>query len=203
MITPRVCRAFVLLGLLGLLAACASPKPERFHSLLPAQRTAASQGAANPIYIDVTPVRVPAQVDHAQWVVRQADDSLLLLEQERWAASLADELRAALVDGLVARWSALDVRSIALLAPTIWGVRVDVQRFESVPGREARLEAAWSLSSSERGGATLVCRNALIEGVDQPGVPALAAAHRRAVARLADEIGRRLQQLRSGQVPAC
>ncbi|HEX6706862.1 MAG TPA: PqiC family protein [Albitalea sp.] len=191
-----------MLMLLGLVAACSTPKPERFHSLLPAERPA-SRTVADPIYVDVAPVKVPAQVDHAQWVLRQPDDSLLLLEQERWAAPLADELRAALVDGLIARWSTIDVRGVALPAPAVWRVSVDVQRFESVSGREARLEAAWSVSAAQRGTTALVCRSTLVEPVGEPGVPALAAAHRRTAARLADEIGRRLQALRSGQPGTC
>ena len=60
------------------LAACSSSKlPERFHTLLPAEHAASAAPSAPPLYIDVLPVSVPAQVDHAQWVVRQPDDSLL------------------------------------------------------------------------------------------------------------------------------
>jgi len=199
----RIERAAVAAGLAAMLAACSGTRmPERFHSLLGAER-APPAARATPVYVDVAPVRVPAQVDRAQWAVRQADDSLLLLEQDRWASPLAEELRGAIVEGLSARWSALDVGGVALPAPAVWRVRVDVQRFESLPGREARLDAAWSLSSSQRGGATLVCRHVLAEGTAEAGVAALAAAHRRAVARLVDEIGRRLQAMHAGQPANC
>jgi uncharacterized lipoprotein YmbA len=184
-------------------SGCSTPRlPERFHTLLPSERSAAAP-AANPLYVDVAAVSVPAQVYHAQWVVRQADDSLLMLEQDRWAAPLRDELRAAIVDRLTARWAAVDVRGLAQPAPATWRVRVDVQRFESVPGNGVRLEASWSLASSQRGASTVVCRSALSEAVVEASVPALAAAHRRAVARLADEIGQRLQASHAGQQPSC
>lgn len=189
----------------ALLAGCAGDKlPERFHTLLPAQRVptaAATQGA--PLHVDVLPVGVPAQVDHAQFVVRQPDDSLLLLEQDRWAAPLQDELRAAIVERLGTHWGAVDVRGVALPLPSIWRVRVDVQRFESIPGREARLESAWSVSSTQRGGATLVCRSAIAESAPAGGIAELAAAHRRAAARLADEIGQRLKAMQAGEAPRC
>jgi len=151
----------------------------------------------------VLPVSVPAQVDHAQWVVRQPDDSLLMLEQDRWAAPLPDELRGAIVDRLGTQWGAVDVRSVALPATPAWRLRVDVQRFESIPGREARIEGTWSLSSSpsssssQRSATPLVCRSALREAVNGSDVAALAAAHRRAVVRLADEIGQRLKALQT------
>ena len=186
-------------------AGCSTSQlPERFHTLLPSEASASSPApATNPVYVDVVPVNVPAQVDHAQWVVRQADDSLLLLEQDRWAAPLRDELRSAIVERLTSRWSALDVRSVAVPAPAVWRVRIDVQRFESIPGREARLEATWSLSSSQHGAPTLVCRSAFTESAAQAGVPALAAAHRRAAVRLADEIGTRLERLQAGEAAGC
>jgi len=190
----------------SLLAACSTPRhAERFHTLLSAERAAdASAPAAQPIYIDVLPVAVPAQVDRPEWVVRQPDDSLLLLEQDRWAAPLQDELRSAIVERLTAHGGAVDVRGVALPSPAVWRVRVDVQRFESLPGREARIESAWSISASRREAAgPLVCRSSLHEPVSGDGMPALDAAHRRAVVKLADTIGAKLQALARGESVGC
>jgi len=199
--------AFVVASCLAGCGILGKTVPERFHTLLPEAGAAAAAPAPAPVHIDVLPVAVPAQVDHAQWVVRQPDGSLLMLEQDRWAASLPDELRGALVDGLAARWGGVDVRSVGAPATAVWRVRVDVQRFESVPGREARLEAAWSVSlppsSAVREGRSLVCRDAFAEPVGQPSVDALAAGHRRNVARLVDAIGQRLQGMAAGGSAGC
>ena len=184
----------------ALLAACSTSKlTERFHTLVPAdaarvpvQAASAPAATASPLYVDVLPVSIPPQVDHAQWAVRQPDESLLLLEQDRWAAPLQDELRGAIVARLTSRWGAVDVRSVAPPQASVWRVRVDVQRFESVPGREARIEAAWSVLSTQRGATALVCRSVMQEPVAQASIAALADAHRRAVTRLADEIGQRI-----------
>jgi len=195
-------KRIVLAAVLGaLLAACSTSKlPERFHTLVPAdpgqapaQTASAPSGAAATVYVDVLPVSIPPQVDHAQWAVRLPDDSLLLLEQDRWAAPLQDELRGAIVARLTSQWGAVDVRGVAPPQASVWRVRVDVQRFESVPGREARIEAAWSVLSTQHGATALVCRTVLQESAPQAGIAALAQAHRRAVTRLADEIGRHLQ----------
>ena len=80
-----------------------------------------------------------------------------------------------------------------------------MQRFESIPGKEARIESTWSLSQSsvKPGGVTLVCRSVLREEAGSGGVAALAAAHRKAVVRLADEIGQRLKSLQAGAQAAC
>jgi hypothetical protein len=204
----RWSRAAAGLAAAALLGACSGTKlPDRFHTLLDRDHEGVPPAvAARPFYVDLLPVQVPPQVDHAQWVLRQPDDSLLMLEQDRWAAPLADELRGALVDRLAARWGAIDVRGVAMPVTAAWRVRVDVQRFESISGREARIEGTWSLAlaaSRERGATTLVCRSAITESVTAPGVAPLAAAHRRAAARLADEIGQRLQALEAGGGASC
>jgi len=190
--------------IVALLAACAASKPERFHSLL-ASDTPARQVAPgmSPFVVDVLPVSVPPQVDQPQWLVRAPDDSLQMLEQERWAAPLRDEIRSAVAERLIARWGAVDLRSLAQPAGAVWRVRVDVQRFESMPGREARLESWWSVSSSQRGATALMCRSLVRESVAEAGAPALAAADRGAVARLADESGERVQGMQRGEKVEC
>ena len=189
-----------------LLAGCSAPPATRWHSLL--NGTAPSLPAARAaLLIDLAPVTVPAAVDQPQWLVRTNDDSLRLLEQERWASSPRDELRAALAERLAQGFGAVDVRTQApAAAPApVWRVRVEVQRFESIPGREAWLASAWSVAApgaSARQGSTLSCQSSLHEAA--PGdLAALAQAHRRAVLRLADQIGVRLSALSRGQGAAC
>jgi len=48
-----------------------------------------------------------------------------------------------------------------------------------------------------------VCRTGMSDAVTGPGVAALAAAHRRNVARLADEVGQRLKALAAGEAVRC
>jgi uncharacterized lipoprotein YmbA len=187
----------------SLLAACSAPKPERFHSLLASELAApAAPAGGQTIVVDVLPVSVPPLVDQPQWVVRAADDTLQVLEQERWAAPLREELRSALVERLVARWAAVNAQTLPQPAASVWRVRLDLQRFESLPGREARIEGTWSLLPP-RNASALVCRSTLRESVGDGGAPALAAAHRQLVARLADEIGQRLQALQRGETLSC
>lgn len=191
------------------IAGCSTPAPERFHSLIgsdSAATEAARSTAAGPsgaIHVDVISVSMPAQVNHAQWVVRQADDTLLMLEQERWAAPLGEELRGAIAWRLAGRWGVVDVHAVAAPPAPVWRLRVDVQRFESVPGREARIDSTWSLSPPSPPTSALVCRTSVRESVNETGAPALAAAHRRAVARLADRIGERLRAVQAGEKAIC
>jgi uncharacterized lipoprotein YmbA len=77
-----------------------------------------------------------------------------------------------------------------------------VRRFESVPGREARIEGSWLLSGSDGRRPGLRCDWRFTEAA-AAGMPALAAADRRAVGRLAGALGGSLESLRRGETASC
>ena len=180
----------------ALAAGCTSAPPTRFHTLLDAPAAPAAPAGA-PLAWELLPVTVPAQVDQPQLVVRAGDGTLALLESERWIAPLADEYRAALAERLTR----------ALGPPggpggtggKAWRIRVDVQRFDSLPAAYVREEATWSVAA---GSATLTCHGSLQERVEA-GFPALAAGHRKAIERLGDAIAATLRELDAGRTPAC
>ncbi len=181
-------------------AGCASPPQTRLHTLMPAQsvaRAAVASGISLPIVLE--PIRIPAQVDQPQWLVRMPDESLAILEQERWAAPLQDELRQALLEELGGRFGT--VEAVAGTASP-WRIRLDLRRFESLPGREARIEGSWLLSSSDARGPGMRCDWRFTEAA-AGGMPALAAAHRLAVVRLADALGESLRKLSRGEAATC
>lgn len=183
-------------------AGCSSTPAPRFHSLLAAQMQPARVEAVNsvPLPLDLAPVSVPAAVDQQQWVVRLPDDSLRILEQEQWVSPLRDELRAALFERLARRYGAIDVRSAPAADPL--RLKVDVRRFESIAHREVWLDAVWTAQAATPGTPPLVCRSSVREPVSGD-LSALAAAHRRAAERLADEIGPRLLALYNGAGVRC
>lgn len=187
--------------LLALLAGCGSVQPPRYHTLMPAPASTARPPApAGSLAWEVLPVAVPAGVDQAQWVVRTVDGSLAVLEQERWIAPLGEEIRAAVADRLMQ-----DVGAPAVSAEPRkrWRIRIDVHRFDSAPGREARLEATWTLSSDADAAAALRCRGEFVQTLAASGYLALAQAHQQAVTTLADAIGSELKALNAGQTASC
>lgn len=180
-----------------LLAGCAAAPPTRFHTLLDEPVASAAPRTAQPPAWELLPVSVPAQVDQPQLVVRAADGTLALLERERWIAPLADEIHAALTERLA---QAFGPAATAGARPA-WRIRVEVKRFDSAPGRYARLDVAWTLlrAGGDAGPATLSCRGSFEQAVG-PGFPALAAGHRQAVGKLADAI---TAALAAGQPASC
>jgi len=176
------------IAVVTLLGGCTAVPTTRFHTLLPAAGSAGPQVApAGPLAWEVLPVNIPAQVDQPQWVVRAADGSLAVLEQERWIAPLADELQGAL--------SAQLQRASGLPPPTAlpdgrpWRVAVEVLRWDARLGHFSRIEARWQV-----GAGSAVLRHCAVT-LEQPalgGLEALAAAHRAVVARLGDAIAQSL-----------
>jgi uncharacterized protein len=189
-----------LLAVLALVAGCASAPATHYHSLLSTGEATPRDASLPPLPVELAPVRVPAAVDQPQWVVRLGDDTLRMLEGEQWVSPLRDELRAALFERLAQRFAAVDART-APAQPAV-RVKVDVQRFESLAGKEAWLDSVWSAHTEVSKAPPLVCRSSVREPA-AGDLTALAAAHRRAVMRLADQIGGQLLALANGAETRC
>lgn len=194
---PRPAGRWACLATVALLTACATPPQTHWHTLLPATLSGSKTGAdgdrthPKALPVTVAPVRLPAQVDRVQWLVRLPDDGVALLEQEQWASPLGDEIRLALQASLAARGFAIDPSASANAAsPT--RLSVEVRRFESLPGREARISGSWTLASTARAEA-FHCDFLYREAATEGGFSALARAHVRAIERLSDAVAERLE----------
>jgi len=177
----------------AVITGCGSPP--RFHSLLGAPLAAAPPAVA----WQIAPVVIPAQVDQPQFVVRRGDGSYAVLEQERWVAPLQDELREALAEQLATRLG--PAGGLAAAGHADWRITLEVQRFDSAPGR-ATLVAQWRVQTASAGGAALRCSVRQEQAVAE-GVPALAAGQQRNVAQLAGGLAAALLELDAGRTPAC
>ncbi|MEX3776896.1 membrane integrity-associated transporter subunit PqiC [Pseudomonas sp. MYb118] len=165
---------FMLLAVLALLAACRSD-PIQFHTLTPAQMNGATRGHGADIQIEG--LSVPPQVDRPQIVIRQGNSGLAILETDWWAASLVDELRSALADQLANSAPRQKV-----------SVRLDVQRFDSIPGQYALIDVQWRLRSAGDGDNTLLSCHSTLRTPSGPTVDELVIAQQGNVKRLAELI---------------
>ncbi|MGH8379908.1 PqiC family protein [Pseudomonas sp.] len=169
---------FALLGLAMLLAACRSD-PIHYHTLIPQQPAPAST-----VDVQLERVSVPPQVDRPQVVIRQSNSGLAILETEWWGASLADELQNALVNQFATR-----------SGQSRLSLRVDVQRFDSVPGQYALFDASWRLRAANgNGGAALNCHS-VIQTPAGATIDDLVLAHQQNLKRFTELVS---QTARSG-----
>ena len=167
-------------------AGCAATKPARFYTL-DAIATPSGQPPTN-VSIMVGPVSVPASDDRLEFVVQLASNRVEVDEFNRWAAPLSDGIAQAVAGDLAAALGTPQVASapLANFKPA-YRVTINVQRFDSSPGRQVTFDAVWVVSRSAndrvRSG-----RTTSTESVQDTSYEALAAAHSRAIARMSGDI---------------
>ena len=183
----RIAHLIIPIALLAAAASgCGTSAPARFYSLDP---TAVSDGAAPVNYpIMVGPVSVPAAVDRPEFVLQSAPNRVDLDEFNRWDAPLNDAIAQVVAGDLVKLLGTPNVAAapMANFDPA-YRVTIDVQRFDSVPGQSALVDAVWTVRRTA-GGETRSGRTVAREAVQGDSFDALAAAHSRALARLSGDI---------------
>ncbi|MEW6318409.1 MAG: PqiC family protein [Pseudomonadota bacterium] len=177
------------------LAACSSP-PARFHSLLGADAdgVAASAPAQAPVrtyLVDVVAVRVPPSVAGRRLVVQAGSGQVDVLEMDRWASPVADEIRAALSSGLALQIRAMDLHGLPYDGRwPVYRVAVDVQRFDAWRGSHVLIDAVWTMRTAEDR-QLLTCRS-VVQEVVSAGIDGVVEGHRRALKALASQMAEAL-----------
>lgn len=176
----------VLIALAAVQAVGCASAPARFYSL---DSTAAPNGApAARAAVMVGPVSVPASVDQPQFVVQVAPNRVEVEEFNRWVAPLNDSIARAVAGDLAVQLGTPDVTTapLANFIPA-YRVTIDIQRFESIRGEAALVDAVWVVRRIA-GGETRLGRTVAREAVQGDGFGALAAAHSRALATVSGDI---------------
>lgn len=182
------------------LSACASAPVTRFHTLVPAEAAPAAAASASAVSWELLPIDIPVQVSRPQLVVRLADNTLAVLEFDRWIAPLDEDLHTAIQERL-ATWLGPPATSPAGTADAAhWRISVEVLRFDSAAKRHARLTADWTIRSKA---TALTCRSMIEEAATAESVTALVRAHQRAAGRLADVMAAALERMAREEGVAC
>ena len=183
-----VLRLSLLLSSLVLMS-CAS-QPVHYYTLLTPASQEGAQSAPVPFLIDVLPVGIPAQLDQPQLTVRQGAGGIAVLNGERWAAPLSDEVHTALIAQLTDRLHTQDVGGLTHPSDRpVMKIKLQIRRFDAWVGRNVQLEADWSMAFAEGLGGphALVCRSRFDE-MAPGGYPELVRAQQQAVTDLAIRI---------------
>lgn len=181
----RTPRTLALLGALAL-SACSSV-PTHYYTLMPTDTGRSPSAAPGPAF-QLQSVRIPVQVDQPSLVIRQSQGGLAILDNERWAAPLADEFHDALANRLE---QALGGRDLAGMPKPggvpVLSIRADVRRFDSLPGEYALIDVVWSISLSGDQPRSLTCGSHL-KVPSQASLASVVLAHQQAIGQLAQAI---------------
>jgi uncharacterized protein len=184
----RIHWTVLLIGAGALLSGCMGGSPvTRFYTLAPASPPAAAE-ARSAMTVVIGAVSLPDGLDRPQIVLRGAGNQVTFSEFERWLGTPRDEIALAVAGGLKQALAGASV----FAGPLSTGMSADVtvllhvQRFESVLGEAATVEAAWQVVPAK--GAPKSGHSSLREPTGGPGYDALVAAHGRALAAVSRDI---------------
>ena len=186
----------------GLVAGCASSQPVHFHTLMPTAESANARPARPAFFVDVRPVGVPAQADRQPFVLRSGS-AINLIENERWAAPLGDELRSAMSARLTHELGTEDVGDHALSSDIpVLKIRIDVQRFDAVFADHVSIDATWTMRSARGDGSDVVCSTEQRVAVGS-GYDALVEGYQELLERLAASIASSARRLMEQSSRSC
>jgi hypothetical protein len=160
--------------------------------------------ASETLPIDVRVLYIPPQLNRVELIVRTGPTDVTLLDNERWASPVKDEIKQAL-------WLELQYRvgRMTGLPPALSRLTLDiyVQRLEAELGQYALLEASWSatlpaMGPSSAGARTISCRFRADEKIDA-SYAGMVEGYQREIAALADAIVTVLTSPASGIDAAC
>jgi uncharacterized lipoprotein YmbA len=171
----------------ALLSGCKSP-PTSFYTLSPDASIERSSDALTGAVV-VGPVTVPDLVDRPQIVTRVSDNEVALNEFARWGEPIRSGVATTIAADLARLLGSdhVSVSSQTVAGTESWRVRVDIVRFDSMPGEAVAIDALWTVHVAGRT-ALLMGRSTVREPVSGTGYDALIAAHSRALASVSRDI---------------
>lgn len=193
-------RALLLAAMILSATACSSERTH-FYTLLKPDTAPPSLAGAAAFAIDVQAVRVPAQVDQPQLIVRQGKGELALVETRQWIAPLKDEMRGALSAELGERLHVHDIAGLATSGSLpVYRVIVDVQRLDGWLAHSVSLDAVWTVLGPATGAGSApswTCASQVREPVPA-GYEPLVIGVQQALAQVAADIAGLIEAAQRG-----
>ena len=184
--------AVVLLAAALAAGGCGSTPKESFYTLA-APPAPLPAGATGPL-IAVGPVIVPEAVDRTPMVVRTGPNSVDIEDFHRWAEPLKSAIPRVLAENLMRELGTPRVTASRLATtPPDYRVAVEIQRFDSSFAEGASLDALWTVTAARGAAAPKSGRTTITEPATSPDYAGIAAAHSRALSRLAADIAAALR----------
>jgi uncharacterized lipoprotein YmbA len=185
--TNRVMHVLVVAGC-WTLAACSSSPPTRYYVLNAIVPAAPVSAMEQSVPVRVQPIAIPAELDRAELVSHEGPNRVRIMDSDRWAAPLDQQIRDTVSEDLAARLPGrlvADPNEPASTEPRRL-LSIAMERFDADGSCTITLRAAWTLrgpGDGEKRGA---------EDIRVPGggaCPGAApAAMSQALATLADRL---------------
>ena len=162
--------------------------PVRYYTLTPPPDQA-SPASQTSLAIDVRVVHTPPQLNRPELMLRTGPTEVTLLDNERWASPVKDELKDAVRLELQRRFSRMTGLRPELTKLTL---DIDVRHLDAELGRYALLDVSWSATLTATGqrsnGAQAATCTFRADEKIHAGYAGIVEGYQREVAALADAI---------------
>jgi uncharacterized lipoprotein YmbA len=145
--------------------------------------------SANALAIYVGPVAVPEAVDRAPMVLHNSANAVELTEEHRWAEPLKTAIPRVVAEHLMRLLNTPRVMAsrVGTSLDLDYRVALEVQRFDSSLRDGASVDVLWTITGKRAGGVRSG-RSSVREPASAATPEGVAAAHSRALARVAADI---------------
>jgi len=188
----------------AVLAGCGGSPKVNYYTLATAEidEAAPEPTGAKGYTIAVGPVGLPELVDRPQLVVRVGANEVVLVEEHRWAESLASSIPRLIAEHLTRLLHAQQVSAYpeSVIGKADYRVIVDIQRFDSEIHGAATIDAIWTIHRVAQKDAQNRTGHSLVrEPTGDDTYPALVAAHSRALLAVSRDIAVAIRSYSSPQ----
>jgi len=183
----------VVLAMLATACSLGSGVKENYY-VLSGPEGAAPADSTGALSIYVGPVSVPESVDRSAMVLQNSANQVDLSDEHRWAEPVKTAIPRVIAENLMrlANTPRVMASRSGPVTDADYRVALDVQRFESSLSQGATLEVLWTVTG-KRAKTPVTGRSSVREPAQSPTPEGVAAAHSRALARVAADIAAALK----------
>ena len=180
----------MVVGVMMLTACGGRTPPAKFYTLQPVEQSSTGKSLPLDVALAVGPVAIPAALDRAEIVTRDAGNAISFSEYHRWAGPLEEDIASVMAQNIA---NLLDTERVTpftrenIFQPT-HRVVININRYDSQLSHEFLIDATWSIKDLKSRKLLLVRNSTIREALASAEYEELVAAQSKVLAALSQEI---------------
>jgi uncharacterized protein len=181
----------MVVGVMTLTACGGRTPPAKFYTLQPVEQSSTGKTFPLDVTLAVGPVAIPAALDRAEIVTRDAGNEVSFSEYHRWAGPLEEDIASVMAQNIATQLETERVtpftRENIFFQPT-HRVVININRYDSQLAKEFLIDATWSIKDLKSRKLLLVRNSTIREALASAEYEELVAAQSKVLAALSQEI---------------
>ena len=180
----------MVVGVMMLTACGGRTPPAKFYTLQPVEQSSTGKSLPLDVALAVGPVAIPAALDRAEIVTRDAGNAISFSQYHRWAGPLEEDIAAVMAQNIA---NLLDTERVTpftrenIFQPT-HRVVININRYDSQLAKEFLIDATWSIKDLKSKKLLLLRNSTIRESLASAEYEELVAAQSKVLAALSQEI---------------